>query len=402
MSNSLREQAAWRSGKVPIISKYAEEHAALMSAIAGRGFLNLPGYAYSAENRLEFATKYSLSELNFKILSETVERELKQAGIDYDLAYKDAALAWEIQKQALMEAWEAELALIKQGMAEEEEVLNALAVEVSKRAITLMEAKVLIEEQMEAYRKTLAELDGTVSPYEVQLANARLLTAQKKAEVLPYIEAILVKEQELIVLQQEKAGELTTYMDAVKEISDKKELLKPYLLNYANKAEALAAKIVSDQIPKEMQIAGEKVSQAEAAVEKSGYQIQEIAAGIETEEKRLDLAEGKRDLGDTRFDYEQSIVVHEKSLTNTYQNDVKADHAVGIANERAATAEIISDKTTINATKNATKLTSVNTVINAERGANDLEVASNKSETEQVATIKAAAKLTASLEHIIG
>jgi hypothetical protein len=151
-----------------------------------------------------------------------------------------------------------------------------------------------------------------------------------------------------------------------------------------------------------MQIAGEKVSQAEAAVEKSGYQIQEIAAGIETEEKRLDLAEGKRDLGDTRFDYEQSIVVHEKSLTNTYQNDVKADHAVGIANERAATAEIISDKTTINATKNATKLTSVNTVINAERGANDLEVASNKSETEQVATIKAAAKLTASLEHIIG
>ena len=102
-----------------------------------------------------------------------------------------------------------------------------------------------------------------------------------------------------------------------------KETLKPYLLAYVNKAEALATKIASDQISKEQQIAQEKVSQSQAAVEKYGYQIQEIAAEIDAEGKRLDLLEGKRNLSDIRFDYEQDIVSHEKSLTGLYQNDLK-------------------------------------------------------------------------------
>ena len=47
-------------------------------------------------------------------------------------------------------------------------------------------------------------------------------------------------------------------------------------------------------------------------------------------------------------------------------------------------------------------MTSVNTVINAERGANDLEVAYKKREIEQKAIIDAAANITAKLEHVIG
>ena len=126
-------------------------------------------------------------------------------------------MAWELEKQVLMNSWEVELASIKQGMASDEETLNLLAIEVSKRANVLLAAKTAIDVAMEADRKTITELDATIAPYEVQLANARLLTAQKKLELFPIIETIVVKEQELLVIEQGKAAEYTLYMAAENE-----------------------------------------------------------------------------------------------------------------------------------------------------------------------------------------
>ena len=399
---SEREQALFRKGKTPIIAKYSSEHVKLMSAIAGRGFLYLPGYAYEAETGLELNTKMKLSELNMKILSETIERELKQSGFDYDLAYRDAMIVWEDLKQVMMQAWEAEYALIKQGMSNEEEALNILAIEVSKRAITLMEAKTLIEEQMESYRKTLAELDGTVVPYEVQLANARLLTAQKKSELIPVIEEILAKEQELLTLQQSKASYLTDYMTAVEEVATKKGTLIPYLLAYADKTNDLAAKMTAVQIPLEEQIADEKVAQAQAMVDKSIHQVNELTVNIETEEKKLEYAEGKRALGDEKFGYGQAINAHEMALTDTYQNVLEADHAVGIAAERQMNASLISDKQTIGEIHRDMRQTSANTMSNAGQAVSDLKTTYEKNAAEIIAEYQSAAKITAALKHIIG
>ena len=180
MSDILREQAQWRKGRSPIVVKYREEHDQLFAEIAGRGFLALPGHAYDMENRLELMAKINLSELNYKILSETIERELKQAGIDYNLAYRNAGMTWEIEKQALMIAWDAEYAGIKQGLASDEDTLNRLAIEVSLRGTALLSAKTVIELEMESYRKSLVDLEGSLAPYEIQLAQAKILTAQKK------------------------------------------------------------------------------------------------------------------------------------------------------------------------------------------------------------------------------
>ena len=401
MSDLLREQSTWRLGKTPIISKYAEEHAALMSAIAGRGFLNLPGYAYNAENRLEFATKLSLSELSFKIISETVERELKQTGINYDLSYKTALIAWELEKQTLMNAWEAELAGIKQNEAEEEEVLNLLAIEVQKRAITFTEAKTAIELSMEAYRKTLAELDGNTASYEVQLANAKLLTAQKKLEIIPILETILEKEQELLTIEQTKAVAYADYIAAEQQVSVKKGTLMPFINQLATKSETLATKIATDQIPKENLIANEKVAQASAAVTKAGYQIQELEADIETDTKRIDLMSAKRTLETTQFGYEQAVVSREKQLTSEHQMALLADSADAIYSERTTHTNILDGKKNVESIKNFTKLTSVNTITTAEKNAGNNATAYEVTGQERIAQINAAAKITASLEHLI-
>jgi hypothetical protein len=401
MSELVREASQFRKGKTPIISKYAEDHATLMATIAARGFDNLPGYSYDAENKIELAAKMSLMELNTKILAETIERELKATGLDYDLSYKNAMMAWEIEKQALMAAWDTELSVIKQGMAADEEALNLLAIEVSKRGITLLEAKTAIKLQMEAYRKTITELDSATSPYEVQLANAKLLTAQKKSGLIPIFEEIISKEQILLAKEQEKAGYYAALIAAEIQVTEKKSDLIVPMGELANVSEELAGKI-GQQIVTEGLIAGEKVKQADARIDKAGYQIQEVSANISVENKKLDLSTAERGLKTTQFNYNEGIVTHENTLTDAYQNLVVATANAQLAEERALNATIISNKKTHDTAANKTKLDSADRIATAEMNAASREASYDSSAKSQIASIQAAAELTAKLTHLIG
>ena len=136
--------------------------------------------------------------MNFQILKEGIDRSLKQSNQDYSIAYKNAAVAWESDKQSLIAAWDAELILMKRDQAFDEQIVKELAIEVSLRAIELTNAKTVIEREAESIRKEMAELDGSTGEYEIELANAKLLTAQKKLEVIPFLEQLLTIEGQLI------------------------------------------------------------------------------------------------------------------------------------------------------------------------------------------------------------
>ena len=403
MANYLvREQAEFAHGKTPIIAKYVDEHHKLFSEIAGRGFLALPGYAYSAENGIEFIAKSKLSELNFKILSDTIEHELKQTGIDYGVAYKNALMAWELEKQALMSAWEAELATLKQGMASDEETLNLLAIEVSKRANVLLAAKTAIDVAMEADRKAITELDATVAPYEVQLANARLLTAQKKLELLPIIETIVVKEQELLVIEQGKAAQYTLYMAAENELMIKKQTLTPFINTLAAKSEQYAADITNIQIPIETQIANEKVTQADIAVQKMGYQVQEINIETANEGKKIQLLDKNRLLQIIKFNNEQTLTTRDINLTGVYHNTMMDDFNIVLQEERDSASNIVDDRKESHTITNATKQVHAATIAGAEINAEYQRTAADVNNAIQTATLKAKSEITAGLTHLIG
>lgn len=398
---SEREQALWRRGITPIVSKYQEEHKKVMSEIAGRGFSALPGYAYDIENRIELNTKINLSELNFKILSETTEREIKQAGIDYNSDYKTVLMAWEIEKQALMAAWDSELAGIKLGMVREEEALDRLAIEVGHRSITLLEQKTALELQMEDYRKTLAELDAATSPYDVQLANAKLLTAQKKLEIIPILEGIVAKEQELLVAEQEKAAAYTDLIDAENQISiKKKDLIEPYG-ELINKTEELIEKS-GERIDAEKLIAEEKIKQSAAEVTKSGYKVEELLAEAEVQEKRITLVGEKRELEGIKFDHAQDLVDYELRKDREYQRGVETTHDDIMNQERAVQSTIISNKTTVHTVDNTTRKESASRISSAEVSANHAIASREASADTRIADIKAAAKITSQLRHLIG
>ena len=485
MAHNLREQAQWRKEKTPIIRKYIGEHNKLMSEIAGRGFLNLPGYAYGLENDLELMTKLGLSEVNFKILSETIERELKQQGIDYNLQHRNAVMAWEVEKQALMAAWDAELAGIKQGMAMEEEILNRLAQEIAARQIYLIGAKTEIDLEMEGYRLTLAQLDGQTAPYEVQLANAKVLTAQKKLEVIPILQEIISKEQELLVLEQGKAIEYTALMNIERQIADKqketiptlqtiiskeqellaleagkaaeyttlvgvegqiadkqgeiitalenviakeyellpfeeqkaqeyrnllqvkqenaikKQLLVPWYLELANLNQAYAA-LIPGQLAIEMQIAQEKIAQAQAVNTKAENQLDELNSEIDAANARISASEAERQVRDERFKTEQNLLKDDLINENIYQSLSDAFIAALIASNQSTQGVVNTNKRTENTARNATRKTSTETITQASMNADASANAAEIRKIKEVATINAAANITASLRHLIG
>jgi len=189
--------------KSPIIEQYRRKRRQIASAVAGHGFSYEPGFMYDYQNDLEIDTKLQLADLNYQIFEGAVNRELKQSKSDYDIAYKTAAIEWDIAKSELFADWEQELAAIRQGREFDEEALKVIAIEVSRRGITLIEAKEVIALEVEAIQKQMAELDGTTGEYEIWLAEAKVRTAQKKLEIIPIVQELIGIEQQLVGKEQQ-------------------------------------------------------------------------------------------------------------------------------------------------------------------------------------------------------
>ena len=401
MTEQLREQAQYRKGKTPIVSKYQGEYTKLFSAVAGRGFLSLPGFVYDAVNGLELLTKMGLSDLNMKILSETIDRELKQTGIDYGLEYKAAALAWEINKQVLMVAWEAEYAEIKRGMASDEEALSRLAIAVSQRSLIIISSKTAIELAMEAYKKTLAELDSSTSPYEVQMANGKLLTAQKKATIIPILQTIVTKEQALLVAEQQKTAASTALINAEHELALKKQTEIGPTANLTNASEALKGKII-EEIATEQNIAAEKLSQLAATQIITGKQVEETTTETEVAGKQLDLIVSKRTLDNKQFDDTQDLISHETEKNTNYRTAANAKFGTMMTAEEGAQDHLISDEKSVHNKQNTERAFSVNKIMTAESDLEHFRTTEGDRETTEIAKANAAAVLTAQLLHLIG
>jgi hypothetical protein len=402
MSEILREQARWRKEKTPIVAKYVDDHAKLLAEVAGRGFLALPGYAYDLENALELATKLGLSELNYKILSETVDREMKQLGIDYNLAYRNSVITWEIERQVLMSDWESEYAWLKEGLSVDENTLELLAIEVSKRGITLLAAKTALELSMEADRKALTVLDATTAPYEVQIANAKLLTTQKKLTLIPIVQSIITKEQELLVIEQGKAAEYTALMAAEQTLAAKKQTVLPALNELASLEENYALLVTGEEIPKEKLIAGEKLKQANDAVTKADYTVQEMTIEVATETKKLQSMDARRSLQELQFADDQILAKKDIDLTTIYDEDQKTEFETVLGEEKSAAIQVRTDKTTIHKADIAIKELSATTLTAAEKYRNTTATAMEIDQIKKTAALQAATKITASLEHVIG
>jgi len=195
------ERAIWYRGKDPIMEEFSFQRRLLIDEVASR-VNQPPGYLVDAITSMEIKTKRALSDLNYKIVAEAVEREMARQGLDYDLNYKKAVILWEIEKAGLLNDLTRELSDAKAAREDRESVLADLAIEVSLRQVGLINAKALIENELEGLRKEIIEAQGRSLPKEVELAQAKLATAQRKLAIIPHLQALIAAEEEQILVEE--------------------------------------------------------------------------------------------------------------------------------------------------------------------------------------------------------
>lgn len=398
--SQTREEAQWRRGKSEVISKYRQDHEKLFSVVAARGFTTLPGFAYDTGNRLELAAKLKLSELNLKLLTETVEREIKQAGIDYDIAYRTAEIAWEIDKEELLAAWQGEYSVIKQNMAHDEEVLDRLALELKIREALLINSKTDIETQAEEYRRQIAELDDETADYEVTLAQKKLLTATRRLDLIPYLQQIVTKQNELIVEERKKIGQEELLIDALEEVATKKETLIPLIADLVNALGALKIALTAQK------------AQLTALMT---AKIALITAKIDTMQARLETAQKKAEV--EAIENEIYVLKLEiDALKEEAAGDaakVEADHLMVVStrlptdlatlkSDAETTANTIKTEKTTNATTEATnKIVNQNAIGTSNMAADNEKAYHQNRRVKETANIQAMTEVTASLSHLL-
>jgi len=400
MSDATIEHSKWVRGRTELLSSFVKELGGIASVTASRGYMLTPGFLYEAINDLEQKIKDKLSDLNYQILSETTEREIKQAGITYDLAYKTALMAWEADKQTLMDAWNMEFADIRRGMASAESVLDALMNEAQARQITLITQKTAIELSIEQYRQLLTQLGDDEVEYEVQLAEQRLLVAQKKLELIPILQQILSVEEDLLVAEREKSGVLNRLISAEEEVVAKKEELIPYINDLARVTEDYADEL-NVQLEIEQQIAEQHQAIAVTITEKAEARLNENTA-------RVAYTESEGTLLDTRLAYDVTRIGADLDILNQQSVDAQVisdaetnANVVTLAADQAADAIYLDSKLTATETDIDSREDASNSITASEIHKLASIASDQVYEKERVASINAAASVTATLTHLL-
>jgi len=308
---SIAEENLWYRGKSEILREYRKGMAAILNAVAARNFSEMPGFAVEAFTDVEIDSKWKLTEYNQKIMAEAIDRELKALGLENDLALKQAMMEWETEKATLLADLQREFAdkeLIRSLRGEE---IDALLIDQEIREVAVVLAKAGIEKEIEALKKQKEELGMLTLPYEEQLAAARLATAIKKAEIIPYIlaaleaqsQAIEAEESQILPARMEKA----TYE---KEIADKMtSVILPLMEAKASaitaltaaqanlisptKAKAAAAIDLANEMMSQLNnhiaLANEKVAYANAKVDRFTEELNVARKENELEAKKIEV-----------------------------------------------------------------------------------------------------------------
>ncbi|GAF67334.1 unnamed protein product, partial [marine sediment metagenome] len=244
---------------------------------------------------IERVAKFKLSDINYQIVAQAIERELAETGHDYDILVKEAAISWELEKTVLLTALDQEFADNKKIRDLDNQALDRLEITTNLRKLVIMATKTAIDIEMEEYRQEMTNVDRSTFPAEDALLAARLLTAQKKLTVIPYIETVLEKQQLIINAETSNAnrkGALITEKEALnekrKELITAREAIAGAIVTLIAAKQALVTKRESLIEAKELIATQETVN--------VGYLDQYIAALIGLDDVKLDLVAAKKDL----------------------------------------------------------------------------------------------------------
>jgi L-lactate utilization protein LutC len=395
------DNSQFYKGKQPVIDEFANSHRTLMSAVAGRNFLKLPGFAYEASIMLEEVGKNKLSALNYQIVAEAIERELKQTGHTYSMTYKAARIAFELEKQTLLTDLQQEFADLDAMQSLTKEELDRKFVELDLRRIILITTKTTIELEMEELKQELIDVDRLTFDNEALLINEKVTTATAKLAVIPYLESLIESQGKLLTAEEANIPYMEDLIDEKELLIDKKEEVVPYLENKSAKLILLAEAILTAIVIEEQRL-DVSLSKTNLGMDKIDNTLNIIEAEKAIEALRALLYSARHDLQITKIDRQISLTdqntanIENISAERTSMMNVLEGYKVAIASSIRSAREInVNDG--ISGNENAN-----DTYVDAETSAIAYIADRQAYARERTAEIAATADVTNKLIHLIG
>lgn len=397
----IAENNQYYKGKKEILDEFSNSHRAILSTTAARNFSKPPGFLSEVSMLLEETGKNKLSALNYTITAEAIERELKQTGHDYSQTYKAARIAFELEKQTLLTALQNEFADLDRNQSLKEEELDRLFIELDIRRIILITTKTSIELEMETEKRNLSNTDRLTFDKESELVSEQVITATKKLDVIPYIDAILLTEQDILIEETANKGYADLLIAEKKLLLAKKDEILPLLTAKADEQDKLKEALWEQiEFQKEMlKVAIAKMAFKEDIVDN---EIAILDAQIAVEDMRQLLIEQRHDLREDILEKEKEFLTKDGEnlgLIDTQRSETLTqlqNDKVDIRSDNEDTEDTIVDADIISIE------TSKRTSVESQKTSISSIASSQASATRQTATAAATAKITSELIHLIG
>lgn len=202
--------------------------------IAGRGFYLPQGSSIKALEDLNIEVRRALSDANLKVVNEQIRLELEIAVKEYKLQIDQAQINWTLERDALLNAFAEEIAWLEHALDLREEEINSFALEVERRKSALLIAKTDLGVILEDLNKQFADVEASTVGYEILLVQAKILTNTEKLKIIPYLQELIVKEEELLVILRNTFGAEYDLIAAKNLLIAAKRDLLPYILDKAS------------------------------------------------------------------------------------------------------------------------------------------------------------------------
>jgi hypothetical protein len=373
----------------------------LTDVLAEEGFSLVPKHFLLKIRELERDAKLQLLDLNMKIADEEYEEELRGERATYASLVAEATRSWELRKEGLIAAMMQEFADLDKVVAFEEEDARKLLLEKDLQMLLLITAKAAIEYEKELLQQQLVALDRLTHAKEIELAEAKLVVAQRKLDLIPKLQTLVTKEQELLVEETKVYNESLNLFPARQALLAKTEEMAGFLARKADARMRLAASLM-EQLEVKLQIVAEELTRvglqksrvdSEARVSDARDDVQRIANSVDLLQDTVALA----GLSNRNTILSQRVqeLIRLAGLRTTYY---------GLAEDWPVTEQgLRSSAATTMTNRDAANAKSVNAFDVADDVNTTLVLAQqDEIATERIAIIQGQAEITSKLVHVLG
>lgn len=403
MSDSERRLAAarWALAKDKEIDAFKASRDDTVAAVAAQGHTLFPGHGQRAITDAEILAKARLGEANIAIAQEAVDRKMRELGIRADEEARRAALEFEIAKRETLEVLDQIFADEEYAFAKDEtERLLLAELDVDTLERLLIQERTAIDLAEEAIRRDAVDDRNRTLPYEVELAEARVVTAREKLAIIDQIKITIDAQKEVLAARRALVPEKERLARAQQSLLDAEAGLIPLEVARAGKLEELAAAITAE-VAILREIAAEKIKQALAALAsaESDVEIEELQRVIENARHELQLIA----LAEARM---QAAIAKEREEERADASRAESKLRVDLVHEdsdnRMDAAEYRrSARTYVSETINSIRA-SVEGDVSAKQIETETATTKNRArERERTAEISAATRMTSRLIHTL-